>query len=68
MDTSHEEAQAAAPDDEEAGGQAEQEPDEEEPRPPVHYSTGRLTRAQAATVDRWRAGCARTSRYPARSG
>lgn len=55
MDTSHEEAQAAAPDDEEAGGQAEQEPDEEEPRPPVHYSTGRLTRAQAATVDRWRA-------------
>jgi hypothetical protein len=27
---------------------------EEEARPPVHYSTGRLTRAQAGVVDRWR--------------
>jgi hypothetical protein len=35
--------------------EAESGEEEEEERPPVHYSTGRLTRAQAAAVDRWRA-------------
>jgi len=57
MDTSESEEAQADPDGA-AGGQAGQEPgdgEEEAPRPPVHYSTGRLTRAQAAAVDRWRA-------------
>jgi hypothetical protein len=44
----------------EAAGPAEGNPgaedgEEEEKRPPVHYSTGRLTLGQAAAVDRWRA-------------
>jgi len=29
--------------------------EDDEPRPPAHCSTGRLTPAQAATVDKWRA-------------
>jgi hypothetical protein len=52
MDTFPDEA---APGDEPAGEAGEQEDQDEEQRPPVHYSTGRLTRAQAAVVDGWRA-------------
>jgi len=37
---------------------------EGEPRPPVHYSTGRLTRAQAGVVNRWRARLAEDRPLP----
>jgi hypothetical protein len=54
MDTFPDEA---APGDDPAGeaGEQEDQDQDEEQRPPVHYSTGRLTRDQAAAVDRWRA-------------
>jgi hypothetical protein len=45
-----------------AGGPAA--PGEEERRPPVHYSTGRLTRRQAETVNRWRARLAKDKPLP----
>ena len=52
MDTNHGgeagQPQEGEPAEPEAGDQ------DEEPAPPVHFSTGRLTRAQAATVDAWR--------------
>lgn len=38
--------------------------DQEDARPPVHYSTGRLTRRQAETVNRWRARLAEDKPLP----
>lgn len=44
--------------------EAAPDPEAEEDRPPVHYSTGRLTRRQAGVVNRWRARLAEDRPLP----